>query len=41
MLCDSIHEETGIPTMIIEHEQRGEQTEQLQNRVNAFIEMLN
>ena len=41
MLCDTIHEETGIPTLIIEHEMRGEQTEQLQNRVNAFIEMLN
>lgn len=41
MLCDIIKNETGIPTMIIEHEQRGEQTEQLQNRVNAFIEMLN
>ncbi len=40
MLCDIIKEETDIPTLIIEHEQRGEQTEQLQNRVNAFIEML-
>lgn len=41
MLCDIIKEETGIPTLIIEHETRGEQTEQLQNRVNAFTEMLN
>ncbi len=41
MFCDIIKNETGIPTMIIEHELRGEQTEQLQNRVNAFIEMLN
>jgi benzoyl-CoA reductase/2-hydroxyglutaryl-CoA dehydratase subunit BcrC/BadD/HgdB len=41
MLCDIIKEETGIPTLIIENEMRGDQTEQLQNRVNAFIEMLN
>ena len=40
MLCDIIKSETGIPTLIIEHEMRGEQTEQLQNRVNAFVEML-
>lgn len=40
MLCDEIKKQAGIPTLIIEHEMRGTQTEQLQNRVNAFIEML-
>ena len=41
MLCDTIKRDTGIPTMIIEqHEGGTEQSEQLLNRVNAFIEML-
>ena len=41
MLCDTIKRDTGIPTMIIEqHEGGSEQSEQLLNRVNAFIEML-
>lgn len=40
MIVDVIKRETGIPTLIIEHEMRGTQTEQLQNRVDAFIEML-
>lgn len=39
-LVDEIKRESGVPTLIIEHEQRGTQTEQLQNRVNAFVEML-
>lgn len=40
MLCDEIKNQAGIPTLIIEHEMRGTQTEQLQNRISAFIEML-
>lgn len=40
MLCDTLKKETGIPTMIIEHEMKSEQSEQLQNRINAFIEMI-
>ncbi|OPX44982.1 benzoyl-CoA reductase subunit C [Ruminiclostridium hungatei] len=36
-LVDEIKKETGLPTLIIEHD-RG--SEQLQNRVNAFVEML-
>ena len=39
-LVDEIKKTAGVPTLIIEHEQRGIQTEQLQNRVNAFVEML-
>ncbi len=39
-LVDEIKRESGVPTLIIEHEQRGTQSEQLQNRVNAFVEML-
>ncbi len=39
-ICDTITKETGLPTLIIEHEFRGEQSEQLQNRVNAFVEMV-
>lgn len=39
-LVDEIKRESGLPTLIIEHEQRGTQTEQMQNRVNAFVEML-
>jgi len=37
-LVDEIKLQTGLPTLIIEHEGRG--SEQLQNRVNAFVEML-
>ena len=37
-LVDEIKSQTGLPTLIIEHEGRG--SEQLQNRVNAFVEML-
>lgn len=40
MLVDEIKKQTGLPTLIIEHEMRGTQTEQLQNRINAFIEMV-
>jgi Benzoyl-CoA reductase/2-hydroxyglutaryl-CoA dehydratase subunit, BcrC/BadD/HgdB len=40
MLVDEIKKQTGLPTLIIEHEMRGTQTEQLQNRINAFIEMI-
>jgi benzoyl-CoA reductase/2-hydroxyglutaryl-CoA dehydratase subunit BcrC/BadD/HgdB len=39
-IVDEIKSQTGLPTLIIEHEQRGRQSEQLMNRVNAFIEML-
>ncbi len=39
-LVDEIKRESGVPTLIIEHEQQGTQSEQLQNRVNAFVEML-
>lgn len=39
-LCDAVKAETNIATLIVEHEQRGRQSEQLQNRVNAFIEMI-
>ena len=39
-ICDTIREETGLPTLVIEHEFRAEQSEQLQNRVNAFVEMV-
>ncbi|MDF2925744.1 MAG: 2-hydroxyglutaryl-CoA dehydratase D-component [Paenibacillaceae bacterium] len=39
-LVDEIKKETGLPTLIIEHEFGGTQSEQLQNRINAFIEML-
>jgi benzoyl-CoA reductase/2-hydroxyglutaryl-CoA dehydratase subunit BcrC/BadD/HgdB len=40
MLVDEIKKQTGLPTLIIEHEMRGTQTEQLQNRINAFVEMV-
>ncbi|MEI6638607.1 MAG: 2-hydroxyacyl-CoA dehydratase family protein [Chlorobium sp.] len=41
MLCDTIKRETGIPTMVIEqHEGGSEQSEQMLNRINAFVEML-
>ncbi len=40
MLVDEIKKQTGLPTLIIEHEMRGTQTEQLQNRINAFVEMI-
>lgn len=41
MLCDTIKRDTGIPTMVIEQNESGtEQSEQLLNRINAFIEML-
>jgi len=40
MLVDIIKRETGLPTLIIEHEFGGSQSEQLQNRVNAFVEMV-
>jgi benzoyl-CoA reductase/2-hydroxyglutaryl-CoA dehydratase subunit BcrC/BadD/HgdB len=41
MLCDTIKRDTGLPTMIIEqHEGGSEQSEQLLNRINAFIEMI-
>jgi benzoyl-CoA reductase/2-hydroxyglutaryl-CoA dehydratase subunit BcrC/BadD/HgdB len=40
MLVDIIKRETGLPTLIIEHEFGGTQSEQLQNRVNAFVEMV-
>jgi benzoyl-CoA reductase/2-hydroxyglutaryl-CoA dehydratase subunit BcrC/BadD/HgdB len=41
MLCDVIKRDTGIPTMVIEQNESGtEQSEQLLNRINAFVEML-
>ncbi|MNC59915.1 2-hydroxyglutaryl-CoA dehydratase, D-component [compost metagenome] len=39
-LVDEIKKETGLPTLIIEHEFGGSQSEQLLNRINAFIEMI-
>jgi benzoyl-CoA reductase/2-hydroxyglutaryl-CoA dehydratase subunit BcrC/BadD/HgdB len=40
MLVDEIKASTGLPTLIIEDDMQANQTEQLQNRVNAFVEML-
>jgi benzoyl-CoA reductase/2-hydroxyglutaryl-CoA dehydratase subunit BcrC/BadD/HgdB len=40
-VVDEIKKSTGLPTLIIEHEGNATQSEQLQNRVNAFIEMIN
>jgi benzoyl-CoA reductase/2-hydroxyglutaryl-CoA dehydratase subunit BcrC/BadD/HgdB len=40
MLVDIIKRETSLPTLIIEHEFGASQSEQLQNRVNAFVEMV-
>jgi len=40
MLVDEIKASTGLPTLIIEDYMQANQTEQLQNRVNAFVEML-
>lgn len=39
-LVDEIKRLSGVPTMIIEHELNGTQSEQIANRVNAFIEMV-
>jgi len=40
LLVDEIKAQTGIPTIIIEDDMTRTQTEQLQNRVNAFVEMV-
>lgn len=40
MLCDEIKRLANVPTLIIEHEFQGAQSEQLLNRVSAFVEML-
>ena len=40
MLCDEVKKQTGLPSLIIEHDHGGVQSEQLQNRVNAFVEMV-
>jgi benzoyl-CoA reductase/2-hydroxyglutaryl-CoA dehydratase subunit BcrC/BadD/HgdB len=40
LLVDEIKAQAGIPTIIIEDDMTRTQTEQLQNRVNAFIEMV-
>jgi benzoyl-CoA reductase/2-hydroxyglutaryl-CoA dehydratase subunit BcrC/BadD/HgdB len=39
-VVDEIKRNTGLPTLIIEDEGNATQSEQLQNRVNAFIEMI-
>jgi benzoyl-CoA reductase/2-hydroxyglutaryl-CoA dehydratase subunit BcrC/BadD/HgdB len=39
MLVDEIKASTGLPTLVIEDDNQN-QTEQLQNRVDAFVEML-
>ncbi|OPX44981.1 2-hydroxyglutaryl-CoA dehydratase, D-component [Ruminiclostridium hungatei] len=39
-ICDQLKKKLNLPTLIIEHEMRGTQSEQLQNRVNAFVEMI-
>lgn len=39
-LVDEIKSNTGLPTLIVEHEFGTKQSEQLQNRINAFVEML-
>jgi benzoyl-CoA reductase/2-hydroxyglutaryl-CoA dehydratase subunit BcrC/BadD/HgdB len=40
MLCDEVKKQTKLPSLIIEHDRGGVQSEQLQNRVNAFVEMV-
>jgi benzoyl-CoA reductase/2-hydroxyglutaryl-CoA dehydratase subunit BcrC/BadD/HgdB len=40
LLVDEIKAQTGLHTMIIEDDTSSTQTEQLQNRVNSFIEMV-
>ncbi|MDT3425360.1 benzoyl-CoA reductase/2-hydroxyglutaryl-CoA dehydratase subunit BcrC/BadD/HgdB [Paenibacillus forsythiae] len=40
MLCDEIKKLVNVPTLIIEHEFQASQSEQLLNRVSAFVEML-
>jgi benzoyl-CoA reductase/2-hydroxyglutaryl-CoA dehydratase subunit BcrC/BadD/HgdB len=40
LLVDEIKAQTGLHTMIIEDDMSRTQTEQLQNRVNSFIEMV-
>jgi benzoyl-CoA reductase/2-hydroxyglutaryl-CoA dehydratase subunit BcrC/BadD/HgdB len=40
MVVDELKALTGLPTLIIEDDMQRTQTEQLQNRVNAFVEML-
>jgi benzoyl-CoA reductase/2-hydroxyglutaryl-CoA dehydratase subunit BcrC/BadD/HgdB len=40
MLCDEVKKQTNLPSLIIEHDHGGVQSEQLQNRVNAFVEMV-
>jgi benzoyl-CoA reductase/2-hydroxyglutaryl-CoA dehydratase subunit BcrC/BadD/HgdB len=40
LLVDEIKAQTGIPTIIIEDDMTRTQTEQLQNRVNSFVEMV-
>lgn len=39
-VSDYVKRETGIPTLIYEHELRGVQPEQEQNRIDAFVEMV-
>lgn len=39
-ISDYVKRETGLPSLIYEHELRGIQPEQEQNRISAFIEML-
>jgi benzoyl-CoA reductase/2-hydroxyglutaryl-CoA dehydratase subunit BcrC/BadD/HgdB len=40
LLVDEIKRLSGVPTIIIEDDMTRTQTEQLQNRVNAFVEMV-
>jgi benzoyl-CoA reductase/2-hydroxyglutaryl-CoA dehydratase subunit BcrC/BadD/HgdB len=40
MIVDEIKARTGLPTLIIEDDMQRSQTEQMHNRISAFIEML-
>jgi len=40
LLVDELKAQTGVPTIIIEDDTSSTSTEQLQNRVNAFVEMV-
>jgi benzoyl-CoA reductase/2-hydroxyglutaryl-CoA dehydratase subunit BcrC/BadD/HgdB len=40
VIVDEIKAQTGLPTLIIEDDMQRSQTEQLHNRIHAFIEML-
>ncbi|WP_295458584.1 2-hydroxyacyl-CoA dehydratase family protein [uncultured Thiodictyon sp.] len=40
LLVDELRAQTGVPTIIIEDDMGATQTEQLQNRVNSFVEMV-